>query len=509
MSTAETYELLSPRRRVIAMLALALANLTVIFDLTIANVSVPHIAGSLGITPSQGTWVITSYAVAEAICVPLTGWLTQRFGAVRTFTTCVMGFGFFSILCGFSVTLDMLVICRIGQGLCGGPIMPLSQMLMMRIYPPEKRAQATGIWAMTALIGPALGPILGGTISDNLSWHWIFFINVPIVALCVVTVLGLLGRAETATEKLPIDVVGLGLLILWIGALQIMLDIGREHDWFADPTVAGLAIVALVGLAAFVIWELTEEHPIVDLRVFRHRAFTVGVITASMGFCAYFAGIVIIPQWMQLSLGYTATQAGLATAFTAIAGVLVARFVPIIIKRYDARFILSAALIWVGGATMLRTQWTSDADFFTLALPQMIMGLGMPFFFITVTTVTVSAVPPAEVASAAGMQNFIRTISLAACTSLVITFWDNQTRTFTSELAGKINPDATSATLAAQGMPSDQSWALIAQLVDKQALTLATDKVFLIAGLLSWAAAAWVWMAPKARSGIEPPAGAH
>ncbi|KKC23818.1 DHA2 family efflux MFS transporter permease subunit [Sphingomonas sp. SRS2] len=509
MRTGETYELFSPRRRVMAMLALALANLTVVFDLTIANVSVPHIAGSLGITPSQGTWVITSYAVAEAICVPLTGWLAQRFGAVRTFTVCVTGFGLFSILCGLSVTLDMLVICRIGQGLCGGPIMPLSQMLIIRVYPPEKRAQATGIWAMTTMVGPALGPILGGTISDNLSWHWIFFINVPIVVLCVVTTLGVLGRAETPTEKLPIDVVGLGLLILWIGAFQIMLDIGREHDWFADPMVVGLAIVALVGLAAFVIWELTEEHPIVDLRIFRHRTFTVGVITVSMGFSAYFAGIVVIPQWLQLSLGYTATQAGLATAFTAMGGLLVARLAPILLKRYDARIILSAALIWIGGTTMLRSHWTSDADFFTLAFPQMIMGLGMPFFFITVTSMTLSAVRPNEVGSAAGLQNFTRTISIAACTSLVITFWDNQARTSGSELAGKINPDATSAALAARGIPSDQSWAMIAQLVDKQALTLATDKVFLVAGLVAWASAAFVWLMPRPPVGIEPAEGAH
>lgn len=497
MRQVEPHELITGRRRLMASIALGGANLMIVFDLTIANVSVPHIAGNLGITPSQGTWVITSYAVAEAICVPLTGWLAQRFGAVRTFVVGALGFGLFSILCGLSMTLGMLVACRVGQGLCGGPLMPLTQMLMMRIYPPEKRAQAMGIWAMTTLIGPALGPILGGTISDNLSWHWIFFINVPIVAFCAITTFTLLRSSETPTEKLPIDLVGLGLMVVWIGSLQIMLDIGREHDWFADPTVVVLGLVAAIGLVLFVIWELTADHPVVDLRIFRHRTFSVGVVTATLGFSTYFAGIVVIPQWMQLSLGYTATQAGLATAFTALVGLFVARFPPLLLKRYDARLLLSLSLIWVGGATLLRAGWTSEADFLSLAVPQMVMGLGMPFFFIIVTAMTMSAVRPEEVASAAGLATFTRTIAVAAATSLAVTYWNSEARVFGSELAGKLNPDAISTTLAGRGLSFEQSRVLLAQLVDKEALTLATDKIFLVTGLIAWAVAAWIWVAPR------------
>ncbi len=497
MNQVEPHELITGRRRLIASIALGGANLMIVFDLTIANVSVPHIAGNLGITPSQGTWVITSYAVAEAICVPLTGWLAQRFGAVRTFVVGALGFGLFSILCGMSMTLGMLVACRVGQGLCGGPLMPLTQMLMMRIYPPEKRAQAMGIWAMTTLIGPALGPILGGTISDNLSWHWIFFINVPIVAFCAITTFTLLRSSETPTEKLPIDLVGLGLMVVWIGSLQIMLDIGREHDWFADPTVVVLGLVAAIGLVLFVIWELTADHPVVDLRIFRHRTFSVGVVTATLGFSTYFAGIVVIPQWMQLSLGYTATQAGLATAFTALVGIFVARFPPLLLKRYDARLLLSLSLIWVGGATLMRTGWTSEADFLSLAVPQMVMGLGMPFFFIIVTAMSMSAVRPEEVASAAGLATFTRTIAVAAATSLAVTYWNSEARVFGSDLAGKLNPDAISTILAGRGLSFEQSRVLLAQLVDKEALTLATDKIFLVTGLIAWAVAAWIWVAPR------------
>lgn len=508
MSQAAPHLSITGRRRVLATVALGTANLMVIFDMTIANVSVPHISGNLGITPSQGTWVITSYAVAEAISVALTGWLVQRFGAVRAFSVGVLGFGIFSILCGSSVTIDMLVACRIGQGLCGGPLMPLTQTLIMRIHPPEKRAQAMGIWAMTMLVGPAIGPILGGTISDNMSWHWIFFINVPIVIFSLITTISLLKPAETPTLKLPIDLIGLLLMVTWIGAFQIMLDIGREHDWFADPTVVVLGIVAVVGLALFVIWELTEEHPIVDLRIFRYRTFSVGVITMSVGFGAYFAGIVVVPQWMQLSLGYTATLAGIATAFTAIAALFFARFPPKLMKHYDARIIVSFGLFWIGGATMLRSGWTSEADFLTLAMPQMVMGIGMPFFFITATAISLSPVRPDEVASAAGMQSFTRTIATAVATSIVMTFWNNEARSAGSDLTAAINPDATNAALAVRGLTTDQSRIWIAQLVDREALTMATDNVFIVTALLLWAAAACVWMGPRVKI-AAPPGGAH
>ena len=483
-------------------LALGFANFMVVLDLTIANVSVPHISGDLGISASQGTWVITSYAVAEAICVPLTGWLANRFGAVRTFTVSLIGFGLLSMLCGMSMTLGMLVACRIGQGFCGAPLMPLTQMLLMRVYPPEKRAQAMGMWAMTAMMGPALGPVLGGFISDNMSWHWIFFINVPVVIFCAVTAHTLLKPVETPTAKLPIDVVGLVLMIVWIGCLQIMLDIGRDHDWFADPLVLGLGLTSAIFLAIFVIWELTEEHPIVDLRIFRHRGFTVAALTMAVGFGAYFAGIVVIPQWMQLSLGYTATQAGITTAMTATMGLLVTRFPPKLLVKYDPRIILTGGVLWVGGATLLRIDWTSSADFATLVLPQVIMGLGMPFFFVTVTAMSMGAVPPAELASGAGLQNFLRTIGIAISTSIAMTYWNDQARVAGSEISGKLNYEGTQSSLASNGFSTEQARMVIAQIVDKEALTLATDKMFLISGLLTCAVSALVWMAPRPKRQI-------
>lgn len=490
-------------RRLLAGIVLALSNFMVVLDLTIANVSVPHIAGNLGISSDQGTWVITSYAVAEAICVPLTGWLAQRFGTVRVFTVSMLGFGLFSLLCGLSLTLDMIVICRIGQGLCGGPIMPLSQTLLMQIYPPEKRGQAMGLWAMTTLMGPALGPILGGYISDNWSWHWIFFINIPVAAFCTIATFAMLRPIETPTIKRPIDLVGLGLLVFWIGCLQIMLDIGRDHDWFGDPKIVALAIMAVIGFLVFIIWELTEEHPIVDLRVFRHSGFASAVLTLTLCFGAYFASIVIIPQWMQLSLGYTATWAGLATAFTAMAALTTAPLSARLITRIDPRIMISGSVAWLGCMALARSQWTSGSDFWTLSLPQLLQGFGMSFFMIPLTTVSLSAVPSSEIANAAGLQNFLRTMATAIATSIVLTVWDDSQRVAHNELVSKLQPDGSLNQLSSAGFSMEQSRLLIANLVDQEAIAVAVNHTFLLTACILFFAAAIIWLSPRPKGPVD------
>ena len=307
-----------------AAIVLAVGNFIAVLDMTIANVSVAHIAGSLGATNSQGTWVITSYAVAEAISVPLTGWLAARFGAVRVFVTAMGAFGICSALCGFADSLGILVAARVVQGLAGGPMMPLSQTLLLRIFPKEKAPAAIGLWAMTTLIAPIAGPLLGGWICDNHSWPWIFYINVPIALACGWIAWKMLKRYERPLERDPIDLVGLGLLIVWVGALQIMLDNGKDFDWFSSPTIVALAITAVIGFAAFLIWELTDKHPIVDLRVFRHRGFSVGVLTISLTFGGFFAANVLTPLWLQTFMGYTATWAGKTTAWSGVAAIMVA-----------------------------------------------------------------------------------------------------------------------------------------------------------------------------------------
>lgn len=503
MPAAESY--LPASRQMLAGFILALSNFMVVLDLTIANVSIPHIAGNLGISPDQGTWVITSYAVAEGICVPLTGWLSQRFGTVRTFMFSMAGFGLFSFLCGLSTTLGMLVVCRIGQGLCGGPIMPMSQTLMTRVFAPEKQAQAMGLWSMTLLLGPALGPVLGGWISDNMSWHWIFFINVPVAVLCTMAAFALLRPAETERRKLPIDFIGLLLIILWVGCVQILLDLGKDRDWFADPYMVALGVIGAIGFAVFVIWELTEEHPIVNLRVFRHRGYSFGLVTLCLCFGAYFASIVVLPQWLQISMGYTAVQAGLATAVTSFAAILTVPLAARLIPTVDTRILVSLAVAWLGIMALVRTGWTNQATYFDLAMPQFIQGLAFPFFMVPLTAVALAQVKKDEIPAAAGLQNFVRSITLAVATSLVSTLWDHDQRVAHNELTSALQPDDAQRQLSSIGFGMDQIRETIANIVDKETLMIGVNHVFYVSACVFFFGAAVMWLAPpmKGTSGAQ------
>jgi DHA2 family multidrug resistance protein len=491
--------MIAPNRRFLAGMVLALSNFMVVLDLTIANVSIPHIAGNLGISLDQGAWVITSYAVAEAVCVPLTGWLSQRVGVVKLFVGAMLGFGIFSLLCGLSVSLTMLILCRIGQGLCGAPLMPMSQTLMLRVFPPEKRATAAGIWAMTTLLGPAMGPIIGGAISDNVSWHWIFLINVPIAGACTAAAYFLLRPVETPTKKLPIDMVGMLLLLFWIGSLQLMLDLGRDRDWFADPFIFALAVMALIGFVVFVIWELTEEHPAVDLRIFRYRGFTSGVFTLALAFGSYFASIVMIPQWLQTSLGYTARDAGLLTALTAMTSLTTAPIAAKMMTKVDPRILISSSVVWLALMTLVRTTWTTGSDFWTMAMPQLAQGFAMPFFIVPLTVVSLNGLRPDETASGAGLQNFLRTMAIAVSTALALTIWGDAQRSSHSVLTNVINPGETMATLQASGMGMEQARQVIGNLVDLEATTLAVDHTFFVTSIVLLVAAALVWIAPRTK----------
>lgn len=487
-----------------AALLIGLGNFLVVLDTTIANVSVPTIAGALGVSSSQGTWVITSYAVAEAITVPLTGWLARKFGAQRVFLTCYISFAVVSLLCGLATSLGTLLGARVLLGLVGGPIMPLSQMLLLRVFPKEKATLGTVLWAMTTLVGPVAGPILGGLICDSIGWSWIFFIKVPIAAAGGILLLGLLRGQPDPKYPAFIDKVGLGLLIVWVGALQIMLDEGRNHDWFASGEIRTLGIIAAIGFVAFLVWELTEKNPIVDLKVFRHRGFAAAATTYAVGFGGFFASIVLLPLWLQTNMGYTATWAGYATGIMGVLAVLSAPLVGKAVVRFDPRLIISLGTFGLAAIMVWRMGFNSDITFMQMAWPTFLTGTAMVMFFVPVTGLAMASVNPEEQANAAGLSNFMRTLAGAFATSLVQTGWSNAQRTNQTELAGAMHVGRFALrAIEARGISEQTSTALLTRLVEGQSLMLATLNMFGVIAVCLLFASVLIWLAPKPKGPID------
>jgi DHA2 family multidrug resistance protein len=477
--------------RLLGTLALSLATFMNVLDSSIANVSIPSIAGNLGVSPGQGTWVITSFGVANAIALPLTGWLTQRFGAVRLFTASVLLFVLSSWLCGLASSLEMLVAARVLQGLVAGPMIPLSQTLLLSSYPRAQAGKALGFWGVTTLVAPVVGPLLGGWISDNFSWPWIFYINVPVGLGAALLAWTIYHKRETATRQLPIDGVGLGLLVLWVGSLQLMLDKGKELDWFASPLIVGLAVAALVGFTVFVAWELTDEHPVVELRLFGRRNFAFGVLATSVGYGLFFGNVVLLPLWLQQWMGYTATDAGMALAPVGILAILLTPIVGKQVAIWDPRRMASVAFVIFAVVLWMRAGFTTQTDFNTILLPTALQGGALALFFIPLTTISLSGLAPQRLPAAAGLSNFVRITAGAMGTSITTTLWDSRAALHHAHLVERLqtgDPALTEALagLRNAGLGEGAALAQINRLIDQQAYTRAADDIFL--------ASAWVFI---------------
>ena len=491
-------------------LGLALANFMAVLDTSIANVSVPNIAGGLAVSPDEGTWVITSYGVAEAITVPLTGWLAARFGTVRVFITAICLFAVFSALCGLAPSLGALILFRVCQGLCGGPMIPLSQTLLLRVFPKEQAGQAIGLWSMTTVVAPIAGPLLGGFLSDNYGWQWVFYVNIPIAALAGFLAFRNLKPYETKTRDAPIDTVGLGLLVVWVSALQIALDKGKELDWFASSFICTLVATAVVGFAAFLIWELTSDHPIVNLKVFRHRAFSTAVGIMCFSYAAFFASGVLVPLWLQTDLGYTATEAGRVTAFNGVLAIVFSPIVGKFVGKVDPRILIFGGLVWLAAVFWSRTWINTDVTYWQLVLPQVLVGAGIPFFFIPLMSLGTGSLPPDEVASGASLISFTRTTAGAFAVSLVTTSWADRGSADRVAILGQAGDQAgTIAKMQQPGMDPGVALQQFEGLVQTQSVMLATNEMFQVIACLFLISALIVWIAPKPRRGAKAPVGAH
>jgi DHA2 family multidrug resistance protein len=490
-------------------IVLALANFVAVLNMTIANVTVPNIAGALGAGSSQGTWVITSYAVAEAITVPLTGWLSGRFGAVRLFCVSVVLFGVFSLFCGMSTSLAMLLGMRVLQGMAGGPLLALSQTLLLRIFPKEQSMQAMGLWAMTTLLAPVVGPVLGGWLCDNYSWPWVFLINVPMALIFGLIAWVLLKRYQDPAVIKPVDKIGMLLLVIWVAALQIMLDEGKDKDWFSSIEIRVLAIVALIGFISFLIWELTEKNPIVDLRVFRHRGFSSCMLVLALAFGAFFGLNVLTPQWLQYNMGYTTTWAGLVVAWGGLLSVVFSPIAAKLANRVDPRVLIFIGCLWLGLDTFWRAYATSDMSYWVICIPLFFMGVGMPMYYVPLTGLAMGSVKEEETASAAGLMNFVRTISGAIATSLVTTFWQNRSIVAHAELANVVDPTGQVAATLRPGTTGQFAREMLNNLVTSQSLMLATNDLMIAIGIIFIVASVSIVLAPRATRTVDAASVGH
>ena len=469
---------------VLMTIALSLATFMQVLDSTIANVAIPTIAGNLGASNSQGTWVITSFGVANAISIPITGWLAKRFGEVKLFLWSTIAFVIASWLCGMSESLSMLIFFRVIQGIVAGPLIPLSQSLLLSNYPPAKRSVALSLWAMTVIVAPICGPILGGWISDNYHWGWIFFINVPIGAVVVILALQTLRNRETETVIRPIDTVGLVLLVVGIGCLQVMLDRGKELDWFSSPEIITLTVIAVVALAVLLVWELTDDHPIVDLSLFKSRNFTIGCLSISLAYMLYFGSIVLLPQLLQEVYGYTATWAGLASAPVGIIPVILSPIIGRFAHKLDMRRLVTFSFIMYAVCFYWRAYtFEPGMDFGASAWPQFIQGFAVACFFMPLTTITLSGLPPERLAAASSLSNFTRTLAGSIGTSITTTMWTDRESLHHAHLTESVTPYSANsqqmyAKLEQMGMTHDQASAYLAQQITNQGLIISANEIF-------------------------------
>ena len=469
--------------------ALGLGTFIQILDTSIANVAIPYIAGSLSVSADEGTWVITSFSASNAIVLPLTGWLSDYFGRVRLFVWSVLLFALTSFFCGFSGSLTSLVFFRILQGAVAGSLIPLSQSLLMANNPPDKQGAAFGFWGMIVIIAPVVGPILGGYITEEYSWPWIFYINVPIGIFSALVVWNFLKGHDTPIVRHPIDWFGLFLLSVGVGCLQIMLDKGKDLDWFESPVIISLTITSAIALIYFVIWTCYQAHPIVDFSCFKDRNFTLGTLAVTIGFLFYFGSTVVLPLWLQTEQNYTAYWAGVAVAPVGIVPMFLSTTVGKNLYRFDLRLLTAISFFLFGLGFLYQSNFTTDVSVRQVMMARFLQGFGMTIFFLPLVQLSLNNISKERYASASGLFNFTRILFGSGFgTSLSIELWTRLEIFHHARLTEALTIYQTITRDFYQRMPelvpsltSDKINLILDRQVEQQAFMLATNDLSILA----------------------------
>jgi DHA2 family multidrug resistance protein len=508
----------------IIAIAVMLGTFMEVLDTTVVNVSLQHIAGSLSVTPDEATWVLTSYLVANAIVLPLTGWLGNYFGRRNILLVSVGGFTLFSFLCGIAPNLPSLIIFRVLQGATGGGLQPLSQAILMEAFPPEKRAKAMAFWALGIVVAPMLGPVLGGWITDSYSWRWLFFINIPIgIAAVVMAVMFIHDPPYIKRGAGGIDYWGIGYLALGIGALQIILDKGQEDDWFASHFILTLGICAVVGFVFFVVRELITGHPVVDLKIFKNRTYATGVFLMTvLGFVLY-GSTVLLPLWLQTLMGYSALEAGMAMLPRGLGSFLFMPIVGILMGKIEARKLLAAGLIIASYSIYALSRLNLNAGYWDIFWPQLLQGMSMGLLFVPLTTITNGLIPKEQMGNATSLFNLMRNIGASVGIASVTTMSVRHAQIHTNTLAQNVTIYSPATQTMVQGIKQNmmahgvdsatatkQAYAGIFGMVQQQASMMAYIDVFFLLAIMFAACLPLIFIMKKApKGGGGPGAMAH
>jgi MFS transporter, DHA2 family, multidrug resistance protein len=500
-------------------LTVTMATFMEVLDTSIANVSLPHIAGNLSVSQDESTWVLTSYLVSNAIVLPVSGWFATRFGRKRFYMSCVALFTASSFLCGLAPNLGLLVLFRVLQGLGGGGLGPSEQAILADTFPPRQRGMAFAVYGMAVVLAPAIGPTLGGYITDHFSWRWVFLLNVPVglasLLLSNRMVVDPPRLVEAKKHVGPIDTVGLGLIAVGLGALELVLDKGQEDDWFASRTITMFSLVAAVALVSFVVWEWRHEHPVVEVRLFTHRNFAAANVMMLVLGMALFGSTVLLPQYLQVWMGYTAQQAGMALSPGGIAVILLLPLVGRLVSKRDARWLIAFgfAVLSVALWHMAHTLYPG-IDFRTAVLLRIYQSIGLAFLFVPINTIVYAGLPPSKNNAVSGIVNLSRNMGGDIGIALVTTLIARRSQVHQANLAAHLDAGngalrerlaATAAAMERAGASSadaaQRALGTLYRQVIQQAQTLAYLDVLVVLSVFAAAMVPLVFLTRKVQAG--------
>lgn len=474
-----TYNL-TPAQRILLFLSLSLATFMMVLDYSIANVSIPYIAGDLAVSDDEGTYVITSFATGNAVGLAMTGWLTKRVGEVKLFTISIALFTFFSWICGLSTSLGMLIIARVIQGVVAGPMIPLSQSLLIQTGTPQTRTRDLSIWSTIVIAAPVVGPVLGGYISDWYVWPWIFYINIPVGIFCVITTWAILHHYEAKTIPEPGDYLGIILLSLGVGCLQVLLDKGQQWDWIRSERIRILGITTIVSFTFLIIREIWHRKPLLDLTLFKIPSFTLSIVCLMISYAIYFGTVVIVPLWLQEYMGYNAEWAGTAVAALGIAPVCLSMITPKLMEKLgNVRTVAIAFSVFAIGC-FYSTTFTTLVDVQHVAFARFVFGFGFICYVAPLINMSVQMLPPEKLASGAGIFHFLRAMMGAVGTSVFTTIWIRRTIFHHERISGCLTPFNPSTPV----ITTQADRLNLNGMLDQQAALLAINDCFFLMGWL-------------------------